>query len=193
MVKSSQIFTDTLLLLTGILTGCNNNSISSGNALNINTNEEVLIKGAGASFPAPLYQKWIQEYTSEKNNSNIKIDYDSVGSGKGVQNFLAENVDFGASDAPLKTEEREKFPLNRGKAIQVPMTGGLVVFAYNLSNYEGLDNIRLSRNSYCGIVTGQIKKWNDSAIAQDNPNVNLPNLPLIFVHRADGSGKLRHI
>ncbi|WP_330203451.1 phosphate ABC transporter substrate-binding protein PstS [Cyanobacterium sp. Dongsha4] len=177
-----------LLFLSAGLTACSDKQSSSVSAPSIDPNQIVMLKGAGASFPAPLYQKWIQEYSSTDDKKNIRINYDSVGSGTGVKNFLAEAVDFGASDAPLKDEEKQKFPENRGKPIQIPMTGGLLVFAYNLANYEGLDDIRLSRNTYCGIVTGKITKWNDPAIAADNPDVRLPDIPLIFVHRSDGSG-----
>jgi phosphate transport system substrate-binding protein len=191
MTKVSQIFTRGLcsvILLTGILSGCGNKSDSSVSTLNIDPSQTVTIKGSGATFPAPLYQLWIQKYGEDKGKENIKIAYDSVGSGKGVKNFLAENVDFGASDAPLNEEERKLFPENRGKPIQIPMTGGLLVLAYNLSNYEGLDNINLSRDSYCGITTGKIKKWNDPQIVKDNPDLRLPDVPVIFVHRSDGSG-----
>jgi phosphate transport system substrate-binding protein len=150
--------------------------------------EPVLLKGAGATFPAPLYQRWITEYSNSQKNNNLTIAYDSVGSGKGVENFLAQSVDFGASDAPLKEDERKSFPSDRVKPVQVPMTGGLLVFAYNLSEIEGADDLKLSRGTYCGVVTGKIKNWDDPKIAADNPNVNLPDLPIIFVHRSDGSG-----
>jgi phosphate transport system substrate-binding protein len=177
--------TATLLIMGTNLVGCsNNNSVDNNQTLALK--DAVLIKGAGATFPAPLYQRWIQEYTSGQNN--VTIDYESVGSGSGVKKFLAQEVDFGASDAPLNKEETDKFPSTRGKFIQVPMTGGLLVFAYNLSNYDGLDNIRLSRSTYCDIVTGKIKTWNDPAIVKDNPTIKLPNIPLIFVNRKDSSG-----
>ncbi|BAQ60557.1 phosphate ABC transporter [Geminocystis sp. NIES-3708] len=191
MVKVSKNLASSLfgaVLFTGVLTGCESKSNSSVSAPSIDPNQTVMIKGAGATFPAPLYQLWIQKYSEEKDKQNIKIAYDSVGSGAGVKNFLSENVDFGASDAPLNEEEKQKMPKNRGKALQIPMTGGLVVFAYNLSNYEGLEDIRLSRDSYCGIVTGNITKWNDPQIMADNPDLRLPDLPVIFVHRSDGSG-----
>lgn len=190
MLKLSIKFTPflcTTFLLGSFLGGCNNNA-TSVNPPSIKPNEQVIIKGAGATFPAPLYQLWIQKYRESVNKDNIAITYDSVGSGKGVKNFLEETVDFGASDAPLNKEEINNFPDNRGKAIQIPMTGGLLVLAYNLSNYEGLENIRLSRNSYCGITTGKITKWNDPQIVADNPDLRLPDIPVIFVHRADGSG-----
>jgi phosphate transport system substrate-binding protein len=142
------------------------------------------LSGAGASFPAPLYQRWFADYN--KQNSGTQISYQSVGSGAGVEQFLAGTVDFGASDAPLKAEEKQKFQAKYGAApIQVPMTGGSVVFAYNL---DGVDNLKLSRDAYCGIVTGEITKWNDPKIASENQGAKLPDSNIEFVHRSDGSG-----
>jgi phosphate transport system substrate-binding protein len=161
-------------------------STAGGNtAANTNSGggQTVALSGAGASFPAPLYQRWFSEYN--KQNPNIQISYQSVGSGAGVKQFLAETVDFGASDAPLKEDERQQFPAKRGQAIQIPMTGGSVVFAYNL---DGVDNLKLSREAYCGIVQGDIKTWNDPKIAAANSGVNLPSTPITFVNRSDGSG-----
>lgn len=144
----------------------------------------VTLSGAGASFPAPLYQRWFADYNKE--NPGTQISYQSVGSGAGVEQFLSGTVDFGASDAPLKSEEKAKFKEKYGAdPVQVPMTGGSVVFAYNL---DGVDNLQLSRDAYCGIVTGQITKWNDPAIASKNPDAKLPDEPIQFVHRSDGSG-----
>jgi phosphate transport system substrate-binding protein len=143
----------------------------------------VSLSGAGATFPAPLYQRWFSEYN--KLNPSVQISYQSVGSGAGVKQFLAQTVDFGASDAPLKDDERKEFPADRGQPLQLPMTGGGLVFAYNL---DGVDNLKLSREAYCGIVEGAIKTWNDPKIAKDNAGVNLPNAPVTFVHRSDGSG-----
>jgi phosphate transport system substrate-binding protein len=143
----------------------------------------IRITGAGASFPAPLYQRWFAEYN--RQNPNVQINYQSVGSGAGINQFLAQTVDFGATDAPLTAEERQKFPANRGQPIQLPLTGGALVFAYNL---PGVDNLRLSRQAYCGIAQGSITTWNDPQIAQQNPGVNLPATPISFIHRSDGSG-----
>jgi phosphate transport system substrate-binding protein len=143
----------------------------------------VSISGAGASAPNPLYQRWFQEYN--KLNPGIQISYQSVGSGAGVKQFLAETVDFGATDSALKDEERKELKAERGKAIQVPTTGLFVVFAYNL---DGVDGLKLSRESFCGIVDGSIKSWDDAKIAKDNAGVKLPSEPVTFVHRSDGSG-----
>jgi phosphate transport system substrate-binding protein len=141
------------------------------------------LKGAGATAPYPLYQKWFAEYSKIKPGT--QIGYESVGSGAGVKQFLAETVDFGATDSPLKAEETAKFPTKRGKAIQVPTTGLFVVFAYNL---EGVPALKLSRESFCGIVDGTITTWNDPKLAKDNAGVTLPAAPVAFVHRSDGSG-----
>jgi phosphate transport system substrate-binding protein len=143
----------------------------------------VSISGAGATFPAPLYQRWFAEYNTL--NPNIQINYQSVGSGAGVKQFLARTVDFGATDAPLKDDERKEYPVDMGKPIQIPMTGGAIVFAYNL---DGVDNLRLSRETYCGIVEGTIKDWSDPKLTKDNPDAKIPAGPITFVHRSDGSG-----
>ncbi|WP_207714048.1 substrate-binding domain-containing protein [Scytonema sp. UIC 10036] len=84
------------------------------------TGDTISISGAGASFPAPLYQRWFAEYN--RQNPNVQISYQSIGSGAGINQFLAQTVDFGATDAPLTAEERQKFPANRGQPIQLPMT-----------------------------------------------------------------------
>lgn len=147
--------------------------------------QSVTLSGAGASFPAPLYQRWFSEYNRE--NPTTQISYQSVGSGAGVQQFLAGTIDFGASDAPLTQEERQQFQSQfNGEPIQVPLTGGAVVLAYNLGG--NVQNLRLSREAYCGIAEGRITNWNDPAIAAENSGVNLPDLPITFVHRSDGSG-----
>lgn len=143
----------------------------------------ISIAGAGATAPAPLYTRWFKEYN--KTNPNIQISYQSTGSSDGIKQFMAKTVDFGATDSALKKEDREKFPADRGVAIQVPSTGLFVVFAYNL---EGVKGLKLSRETFCGITEGSIKKWNDDKIKKDNAGVALPDLDVTFAYRADGSG-----
>ena len=140
----------------------------------------VALTGAGASFPAPLYQNWFIELN--KVVPELQVNYQSVGSGAGVEQFTAETVDFGASDTAMKDEEMAK--VARG-VILLPMTAGSIVMAYNL---PGVADLKLSRAAYSGIATGKITKWNDPAIAADNPGVTLPDRPITFVHRSDGSG-----
>jgi phosphate transport system substrate-binding protein len=138
------------------------------------------LSGAGATFPAPLYQRWAVEYN--KQVPSIKVNYQSVGSGAGVKNFLQGVVDFGASDAAMTDEEMAKSP--RG-AVLVPATAGSVVLAYNLENVAGL---KLTRVALAGIFLGTITKWNDPAIVAANPDVPLPDRAINVAYRSDGSG-----
>jgi len=143
----------------------------------------ISINGAGATAPEPLYQRWFAEYRNQ--NPNVQISYQGVGSGAGIKQFNAGTVDFGATDSPLKDDERKAYPSNRGTLIQVPSTGVFIVFAYNL---DGVDELKLSREAFCGVVDGSIKSWNDPKIAKDNQGAKLPSQPITFVHRSDGSG-----
>lgn len=145
---------------------------------------DLTLNGAGASFPAPLYQTWFSRI--QEDYPGLQINYQSVGSGAGVEQYLAGTVDFGASDAPLTEEERQQFMDQYGaEPVQVPMTGGLVVFAYNL---EGVEDLQLPRDAYCGIVSGEITAWDAEPIAAANPDIDLPSEPITWVHRSDGSG-----
>ena len=138
------------------------------------------LSGAGATFPAPLYQRWAVEYN--KQVPAIEVNYQSVGSGAGVKNFLQGVVDFGASDAAITDAEIAKSP--RG-AVMVPVTAGSVVLAYNL---EGVTGLKLSRAALAGIFLGTITKWNDPAIVVTNPDLPLPARPITVAYRSDGSG-----
>jgi phosphate transport system substrate-binding protein len=141
----------------------------------------VSLTGAGASFPAPLYQNWFIELN--KKVPELQVNYQSVGSGAGVEQFTAKTVDFGASDTAMKDEE---IAAVAGGVTLLPMTAGSIVLAYNLPGVEG--GLKLSRDTYVGILLGKISKWNDPAIANANSGVTLPDLPITVVHRSDGSG-----
>jgi phosphate transport system substrate-binding protein len=138
------------------------------------------LTGAGATFPDPLYQRYAFEF--QKENPDIKVNYQSVGSGAGIRQTIAEVVDFGASDAAMTDADMAK--VKRG-IILVPTAGGAVTLAYNL---PGVTNLKLSREVLPDIFSGRITRWNDSRIAKDNPGVNLPNAEIKTVVRADGSG-----
>jgi phosphate transport system substrate-binding protein len=138
------------------------------------------LSGAGATFPAPLYQRWSVEYN--KQVPAVKVNYQSVGSGAGVKNFLQGVVDFGASDAALTDAEMAKAPKG---AVLIPATAGSVVLAYNL---PGITELKLSRAALAGIFLGTIKKWDDPAIAAANPGLTLPAMPITVAYRSDGSG-----
>jgi phosphate transport system substrate-binding protein len=141
---------------------------------------EVKLQGAGASFPAPLYNKWFKAYSAE--HKGVLVDYQSVGSGSGVKSVLDHTVDFGASDAAMKPED---MAMVEGGVQLFPMTAGSIVIAYNLKDVEGL---QLSREAYSGVFLGKVKRWNDPLIAKTNPGVKLPDLPINVVVRADSSG-----
>jgi len=150
------------------------------NACSGNKANTVKLQGAGASFPAPLYQKWFKTYSAA--HPSVQVDYQSVGSGSGVKSFLDKTVDFAASDAAMKPEDMAKVD---GGVQLLPMTAGAIVLAYNLPE---VDKLRLSRAAYSGIFLGKITKWNDPLIAKANPGVTLPDKPVNVVVRADGSG-----
>lgn len=142
---------------------------------------DVALTGAGASFPAPLYQNWFIEMNKEI--PQLQVNYQSVGSGAGVEQFTQKTVDFGASDVAMKDDEIAA--VDKG-VILLPMTAGSIVLAYNL---PGVDSgLKLTRDAYVNILLGNITNWNDPAIADANPDVQLPDMPITVVHRSDGSG-----
>jgi phosphate transport system substrate-binding protein len=138
------------------------------------------LSGAGASFPAPLYQRWSVEY--HKISPDVQVNYQSIGSGAGVKNFTQGVVDFAASDAAMSDEEIAK--VKQG-VVMIPATAGSIVIAYNL---PGVADLKLSRDAYVGIFLGKVKRWNDPLIAKDNPGVTLPDQAINVAYRADGSG-----
>jgi phosphate transport system substrate-binding protein len=138
------------------------------------------LQGAGATFPAPLYQRWIAEYT--KANPDVQINYQGVGSGAGIKQFTQNLVSFGASDAAMK--DPEITAVKQG-VVLIPATAGSIVLAYNLS---GVENLKLSREAYIGIFLGKITKWSDPAIAKANEGVKLPDTAITVCERSDGSG-----
>jgi len=141
----------------------------------------VTLQGAGATFPNPLYQKWVSEFG--KLNPNIRIDYQSIGSGGGIKQIQSQTVDFGASDAPMTDDDLKAAP---GALIHIPTVLGAVVLTYNL---QGVNHpLRFSSDVVADIFLGKITKWNDKRIKTDNPDVNLPATDITVVHRADSSG-----
>lgn len=141
----------------------------------------VVLNGAGATFPAPLYQRWFSEYS--QRHPEVRPSYQPIGSDAGVQQFVTGTVDFGASDVGMTSEEVAQ--VKRG-VLFVPMTAGSIVLGYNLPDVK--QGLKLSREAYTGIFLGEITNWNDPKIAQTNPGVGLPNQAINVVYRADGSG-----
>jgi phosphate transport system substrate-binding protein len=144
---------------------------------------QLLINGAGATFPYPIYSKWFDEYA--KVDPSVRFNYQSIGSGGGQKQITAQTVDFGASDGPMTDENLAKAP---GKILHIPTVAGADVITYNLTNLPGNPKLKLDGEAIANIYLGNITKWNDPKIAALNPGVELPDLPMVVVHRSDGSG-----
>lgn len=140
-----------------------------------------VLHGAGATFPAPLYKKWLAAF--QKAEPTTSIDYAPLGSGEGVKRFLADTVDFGASDSAMTDEQ---IAAAKHGAVLIPATAGEVVLAYNLPGLSG--SLKLSRDVYVGILSGKVAKWNDPRILAVNPGLVLPDREIMLVARQDSSG-----
>src|SRR5438067_1146032 len=128
---------------------------------------EIRLQGAGATFPNPLYQKWVSEYG--KLQPTIKIDYQSVGSGAGIKQIKERTIDFGASDPPMKDDDLKSAP---GEILHIPTVLGAVVITYNLAGVS--QPLRFAPDVIADIFLGKIKKWSDPRLKTDNTGVNLP-------------------
>jgi phosphate transport system substrate-binding protein len=142
---------------------------------------ETNLNGAGATFPNPIYQKWFSEYHNAHND--VKINYQSIGSGGGIQQLTSGTVDFGASDGPMTDEQLSKVS---GKVFHIPTVLGAVVPTYNVNGVTG--ELKFTGDVLADIYLGNIKKWNDQRIAKINPGVKFPDEDIVVVHRSDGSG-----
>jgi phosphate transport system substrate-binding protein len=142
---------------------------------------QTTLNGAGATFPYPMYSKWFSEY--HKLHPDIQINYQSIGSGGGIRQVLAGTVDFGASDGPMNDEQLGQ---SKAKILHIPTVLGSVVPAYNVPGVSG--EIKFTPQALAGIFLGKITSWNDPALTKENSGLNLPNQPIVVVHRSDGSG-----
>jgi phosphate transport system substrate-binding protein len=141
---------------------------------------QMLINGAGATFPYPIYSKWFNEYA--KVDPSVRFNYQSIGSGGGQKQILAETVDFGASDGPMSDDNLAKAP---GKIFHIPTVAGADVISYNLPDSPKL---KLDGETVADIFLGKITKWRDPRITGQNAGVAVPDLNIVVVHRSDGSG-----
>lgn len=148
--------------------------------LSASASAQMTINGAGATFPYPIYSKWFDEYA--KVDPSVRFNYQSIGSGGGQKQILAQTVDFGASDGPMSDENLAKAP---GKLLHIPTVAGADVVAYNL---PGNPALKFDADTIAGIFLGNIKKWNDPKITALNAGVSLPDKDIVVVHRSDGSG-----
>jgi phosphate transport system substrate-binding protein len=139
------------------------------------------INGAGATFPNPIYSRWFSEYNQV--HPNVKINYQSIGSGGGIRQVSDGTVDFGATDGPMNDQQIAE---SKVKTMHIPTVLGAVVPVYNLKGVN--QTLNFSGDVIADIYLGHITKWNDSRIAKENPGVNLPNASILPVYRSDGSG-----
>jgi phosphate transport system substrate-binding protein len=174
MPKTSLVCAIGLIAATLILSAC-----GQGGGTSQAPSGGATVSGAGATFPAPLYARWAQDY---KTTTGFTLNYQAIGSGGGIKQIQANTVDFGASDKPLKPEE-----LDKGGLYQFPTVVGGVVPTLNLPGVQP-GQVRLTGALLADIFLGDVKSWSDPKIAALNPGVKLPNLPITVVHRSDGSG-----
>ncbi|WP_069801572.1 phosphate ABC transporter substrate-binding protein PstS [Thermogemmatispora onikobensis] len=174
-----------LLGLLALLAACGNSSSSSGGTTTGSNSSTCpstkQLTGAGSTFDNPLFSKMFQEYPKVK--CGINVNYQAVGSGAGINNLLQHIVDFGATDAPMTTDQLNKS--TSGPILHIPITIGAVAISYNLS---GVSQLKLTGPILAAIYEGKITSWDDPQIKAINSGVNLPHKNITVVHRSDGSG-----
>jgi len=162
------------------LTACG----SGNNASNTTPVQAGKLEGAGASFPAPLYTKWFDEYNKI---TGVKVNYNPVGSGGGIKAITDGTVDFGGTDGIMTAEQISAAESAGGPILHIPMTSGAVAVIYNITGIES-GQLKLTGDVLAEIYLKKITKWNDSRITELNPGLNLPGMDIAVVHRSDSSG-----
>jgi len=169
-------------VLFGILpAACGSPQAADGQGASATAAQKTRLQGAGSTFDMPLFSKVFEAYQQQ---SGVQVNYQSIGSGGGVQQLTVKTVDFGATDFPMNDEQTKTAEAAGGPVVHVPVTMGAVAIGYNLP----IDNLKLDGATLSGIYLGTITKWNDSQIAALNPGTKLPSTPIAVVHRSDGSG-----
>jgi phosphate transport system substrate-binding protein len=161
------------------LAACGSSS-NSGTTNTTTASASGTISGAGSTFAAPVYQQWASQL------SGLTVNYQAVGSGAGITALASKTVDFGASDPPLKAAEEAAIAKNGSPAVQVPMFLGAITVSYNVPGLK--TGLKLDGTTISKIFMGQITRWNDSAIAAQNPGMSLPSTTITVIHRSDSSG-----
>ena len=182
MHRTSAITYFLILGCAFIAFACSGQKLGQDTTTGSNTGDSTMrLQGSGASFPKPIYEKWVSEFG--KLNQKVKIDYQATGSGAGQKALIAKTADFGASDDPMSDDDMKSTGV---EILHIPTVLGAVVLTYNL---EGLkEPLKLSGQTIADIYLGNIKKWNDERLAKDNPGVTLPDGDILPVYRADSSG-----
>ena len=175
-----------LILAATVLASCSPSAPSKAPSANqpASPAQAVNLTGAGATFPAPLYTKWFDEYNKL---TGVKVNYQAIGSGGGISQITAGTVDFGASDGIMTDNQTATAQAAHGPILHIPMTSGAVAICYNLAGITS-GQLKLTGDVLANIYLRKITKWNDSAIAALNPDLKLPATAIAVVHRSDGSG-----
>jgi phosphate transport system substrate-binding protein len=171
----------TLLLAAG----CRQGAEAPSNSPPVPQGETNTVSGAGATFPAPIYEQWFKQFPRTTDGTGIQVRYDAVGSGKGIAAFIERRVDFGATDVPLNAEEMAKAEAAGGAVIHIPTVLGAITVVYNL---PGSPRLRMDAGLIADLFLGKITSWRDPRIAALNPGARLPDLAVSLVHRTDSSG-----
>ena len=185
MMKQSKRFalTSVALFALACTGGSASNASSPAPAAGESTSTaQTRLQGAGSTFDTPLFSK---VFDALQKQSGLQVNYQSIGSGGGVQQLIAGTVDFGASDFPLNDDQTKQAEAAGGPVVHIPVTMGAVSVGYNV---PGVDNLKLDGATLSGIYLGTITKWDDAKIAALNGGVKLPSTPIIVVHRSEGSG-----
>ncbi|MGL4943044.1 MAG: phosphate ABC transporter substrate-binding protein PstS [Thermoguttaceae bacterium] len=169
-----------IVVVMAVVNGCADTGDSA--ASNVTNGEaKIVLNGAGATFPAPVYSAWAYSY-SESTQNRVLVNYQGVGSGAGVNQIKEGTIDFAGTDSPLSLEDLEKDGLE-----QFPMLAGGVVVVYNLAGVES-NSLKLTSTQLADIFLGKITRWNDPQLASSNPDAKLPDVAITVVHRSDSSG-----
>jgi phosphate transport system substrate-binding protein len=164
-------------------------ALVAGSVLTIPALAATQLTGAGATFPYPFYSKAFYEYSQK--HPDVTVNYQSIGSGGGIQQFTARTVDFGASDVPMNAEEVKRAEAAGGAVVQLPTTLGAEAITFNLPGIVK-GGLHLTREALADIYLGKITKWNDPILVKLNPGASLPDLSIVPVNRSDGSGTTYH-
>ncbi|MBA3633931.1 MAG: phosphate ABC transporter substrate-binding protein PstS [Acidobacteria bacterium] len=179
-ILSNKIIGIFLIFIVALGLACSGQPVGQSNGTT-NSGGAIRLQGSGSTFVKPMMDKWTSEYG--KLNPNIRIDYQSTGSGAGIKTIQNQTAEFGASDAAMTDDELKQAP---DEIIHIPVVLGAVVITYNLESVK--QPLRLSPELIADIYLGKIKKWDDEKIKRENPNVQLPATDIVPVFRADGSG-----
>ena len=184
-MKTRQSCTPALLIILGVTCAGVVSCSKSSNPAGEKGGGGLLLNGAGATFPYPIYSKWMNEY--HKSHPDIFINYQSIGSGGGIRQVLAGTVDFGASDGPMNDEQIKQFQQEHEcDILHFPTVLGADVPSYNIPGIRA--ELNFTPEALAGIFLGRIKKWNDPLLTKANPGINLPPDNIVVAHRSDGSG-----